>query len=149
MAARSSPRPAGSPVTIATSAGPCDSPAVVSESFTRQSLDQVAGSSSSRREAFLRANGRAHDLKRRCTAGPELERRSPLGHEDVETVANVGASRARRCGGGTVRVGKVDERLARPDCHDHLVFHRGGIDDEVGLSHVRRPGRSGTRCRHR
>ena len=96
---RARARPAG-PVTIATSAGPCDSPAVAS----------------SRRHARKPTAMRAHDVDGRRHARPELERRGALRDEHLEPVDDRRARRARAAACAVSRpsgIGEVDERLAR------------------------------------
>src|SRR5262249_54157788 len=122
IASRSSSSPAGSPVTIATSAGPCDSPAVATRRGMRQSLDRDP-------------NRVPHDLDGRRDPGPELERPSALADERLEPVHDLAA---RRAGGRDERglgpvgcVGELDHDLARLGLDEELVPHRRRVHDQV------------------
>src|SRR5262249_57133656 len=114
IAVRSRTSPAGRPVTMATSAGPCDSPAVVRVSASRRRLWLHRG---------------AHDVERGRDARPALERGGPLADERLESVhddATAGAARLldeRRCP-AVGPVGEVDDGLLRRELDEQLVLDR-------------------------
>ena len=127
MLSRSRTSPAGRPSTIATSAGPCDSPAVVEA--------QSHGA---------KPTSGPHDLDGRRDPRPALERRGALADERLEPVDDDPA--AGRAGGLDERgraavgaVGEVDDGLLGPRLDEQLVGHRRRVHDEVGVARVRRP----------
>ena len=123
IASRSRRRPAGSPVTIATSAGPCDSPAVAR---VERHAGQAYGGSHRRRPA-------------RGPPRPELERRRTLRDEHLEAGDDARAGGAGGAGGRRLRVREVDQRLPAAELDEHLVAVGGRVDDEVGAVDVGRP----------
>src|SRR4051794_542344 len=102
-ASRSSSSPAGMPSTIATSPGPCDSPAVVNLNAVigRQGYRRAARSvwrpmaRQMHRAARSTAGGGAHDVDRGLPVGPDLEGDGALLDEDLDAVDG------RRTGGGS------------------------------------------------
>src|SRR5262249_45157003 len=79
----SSSSPAGIPSTIATSPGPCDSPAVVKRKL-------VMGGEGYRRGST--AGGGAHRVERRLASGPQFERERALLDQHLEAVDGGGAA---------------------------------------------------------
>ena len=115
--------PAGSPVTIATSAGPCDSPAVTSS----------RGHGAKPTAARMTSSGAGTPVQRSNEA-------APCADEHLE--ARRRRSRRRRarpapspCSG----YGRSTSVCPARQLEEQLVAHRGRVDDEVGVCDLRRP----------
>ena len=113
--------PAGRPVRIATSAGPCDSPAVVSSRVTPTSLRRAA---SPRPAPERRSRARTRPLPGR--RAPRDRRRPALRAPGRPSPSRSPDMEGRR---GSAP-GQLDE---------DVVPLRGRVDDEVGAVHIRRP----------
>src|SRR6266511_762783 len=108
------------------------------EAGTRtQARSQPAGA----RSGLTRgSHSRAHDLDRRRDSSPELESGGALGDQDLEPVDDtrsrgIGCARGRR-----PWIRQVDESLPGAKLEEDLVALGGGVDDEVGVRRVWRPG---------
>src|SRR5690242_4950289 len=119
-ASRSSSSPAGMPSTIATSPGPCDSPAVVKRNVViapRLSTERLLSFGRYRAHNSASARRPPHHLEVGFAAGPDFQRAGALLDEDLEAVDR---RRPRRPGrlqqwAWALAVDHVDDGLARSE----------------------------------
>ena len=136
---------------MATSPGPCDSPAVVSVRVTAKDYglprpkSLAAPKPSQVTLCYLRlADCRLHDVHRRRHAGPALERRGALGYEHVEPVHDplapcLAGRRDQRRLAPVRLVGHVHDLADAAQVDEELVANGGRVEDEVGVAGRRRP----------
>src|SRR6185369_6172489 len=155
MAARSSSSPAGSPVTMPTSAGPWDSPAVVSVSATAKAYgsgfeEAIPSSMCVPRSAtagplhLSASERRPHDADRRIEAGPALEGSGALRQENLKAVDDARApclpSRPHQRGLGTVLpVREIDHLVLRRWLEGNLVPEWRRVDEQGRVPGARGP----------
>ena len=134
MASRSSRSPAGRPVRMATSAGPCDSPAVTSPSISairRAELRRL----DRRRAARMAASGAANAVQRSNEAAPwrsSMSRPSTTSAQPAARAAATSASAPVR------EIGEIDDLLLGAR-NGGLVLDRRRVDERRRSPPSRRP----------